>query len=110
MGDLCSRESADYKELRVKIVRFLKSRSADAVTGYRRMERSELVDLTRSICDEIDIPNSVYPDISGSIVIFYHWNDMEGVLDDLLLKKPDIDIIFGQDLCHQVPAIVRFKK
>ena len=42
---------------------------------------------------------SLYPDISGRTVIFRHWSDIE--------EMDDKDILYGQDLCHQVPAIVR---
>jgi hypothetical protein len=111
MEELCSRSTGDDAELRIKLELFLKDRSADAVTGIRRMGRSNLVQLASSMCGEMGISSSLYPDTTGrDIIIFDHWNGMDEVIDDIMCQKPKVDILFGQDLCHQVPAIVRRKE
>ncbi len=111
MENLCSKDPDDYKELRRRLVVFLNNRSLDAVTGFRRMGRSNLVNLTASIADVIGKSCSIYPDTSGSdIILFDDWGDMEDVIGSLLSDRPETEIIYGQDLCHQVPVIVRFRK
>ena len=53
---------------------------------------------------------SVYPDISGDAdcCIFPDWRSGIEDMESLRRKAPGADIIYGQDLCHQVPAAVRY--
>ena len=105
MKELCSRYAEDDKDLQDKIRCFLDDRSIDAVTGIRRMGRENLV----RFVSEMGSPDcSIFPDTSGRIVIFYHWLDMDQPAQEILKKDPDKDILYGQDLCHQVPAVVRY--
>ncbi|MBQ7978811.1 MAG: hypothetical protein IJ248_03550 [Candidatus Methanomethylophilaceae archaeon] len=105
MEELCSRYAEDDEDLQDKIRCFLEDRSIDAVTGIRRMGRENLV----RFVSEMGSPDcSIFPDTSGSIVIFYHWLDMDQPAQEILKEDPDKDILYGQDLCHQVPAVVRY--
>lgn len=104
MEGLCSFCAEEDAGLRDRIRCFLSDRSAGAVTGIRRMGREDLVRLVSEMCPG----SSVFPDTSGSTVIFCHWLDMEGPASRILEESPDRDILYGQDLCHQVPAVVRY--
>lgn len=55
---------------------------------------------------------SVYPEYdSGSdIVVFRHWSGMTNPAKEIRRINPEIDILYGQDLCHQVPAVVRWSE
>ena len=111
MEELCTRSPTDDRELRYKIETFLRDRSRDAVLGTRRMGRNNLVQETAEICGTLELSYSIYPDTSGKdVIIFDEWYEMEDVIKDILRKRSGVDIIYGQDLCHQVPAIARMKK
>ena len=109
MEDLCSKSAYDDSDLREKIERFLSDRSIDTVTGIRRMGRDNLVNFLKEMCEASGRLCSLYPDTSSSdIILFKQWHGMNDEMNALHLQKPDVDILFGQDLCHQVPAVVRY--
>ena len=105
MEELCSKFAVDDEDLQDKIRCFLSDRSIETVTGIRRMGRENLV---RFVSEMGEGDCSIFPDTSGRIVMFYHWQDIEAPASKILEKDPDKDILFGQDLCHQVPAVVRY--
>ena len=105
MEELCSKFAVDDEDLQDKIRCFLSDRSIETVTGIRRMGRENLV---RFVSEMGEGDCSIFPDTSGRIVLFYHWQGMEGPVSEILEKDPEKDILFGQDLCHQVPAVVRY--
>ena len=43
-----------------------------------------------------------------NIILFSYVNDY--IDEDLVDRHPDADVLYGQDLCHQVPAVVRVVK
>jgi hypothetical protein len=107
-GELCAKDAENDIDLQDKIQLFLTDRSIETVTGIRRMGRDNLVEFiskmslkTRKVC-------SIYPETEGDIVIFYHWEGMDLPALNILKEYPDKDILYGQDLCHQVPAVVRY--
>jgi len=108
MEELCAKSPVDDSDLQEKIERFIDDRSIETVTGIRRMGRDNLVDFIAGMCKDRGLSCSIFPETSGRIVIFRHWSDMKGPADELLSSDPELDILFGQDLCHQVPAVVRY--
>lgn len=108
MDALCAKEAEDDTDLQDKIRLFVSDRSIASVTGIRRMGRENLVRFVSGICSEVGISYSIFPDTSGDTIIFYHWEGMDQPARELLDKEPGKDILFGQDLCHQVPAVVRW--
>ncbi|MBE6518566.1 MAG: hypothetical protein E7Z70_03360 [Thermoplasmata archaeon] len=111
MDELCSKSAYDDTDLQLKVETFLKDRSIDAVTGIRRMGRENLVDFVAEMANGLGIGCSVYPDTSGKdAVIFYSWEIMKDPAESLLRERPGLDVLHGQDLCHQVPALVRYNK
>ncbi len=109
MEDLCAKDANDDIDLQEKIRRFLGDKSIDTVTGIRRMGKDNLVDFTAKMCIDLGIECTIFPDISSSnVIIFRYWMGIESDVQAILLNNPSIDILYGQDLCHQVPAIVRY--
>ncbi len=91
------------------ITSFLSDRANDMVAGIRRMGRDTLVDRVMTIATEMGLDCRVADDAppGTETVIFRHWRDMDAdVIDD---RWPESDILYGQDLCHQVPAVVRYR-
>jgi len=98
----------DGSSLDTRVERFIADGSSSAVTGIRRMGREELVrfvaEKARDIGYSVAIGDDGPPD--ADIAIAMHWDGLE----ELVSRHPDSDILYGQDLCHQVPAVVRFRK
>ncbi|MBE6524849.1 MAG: hypothetical protein E7Z65_08310 [Thermoplasmata archaeon] len=110
MEELCAKSADDDTDLQEKIARFLEDRNIDTVTGIRRMGRDNLVDYVASKSNDSGRTCSIFPDISSNdIIIFRQWHGLEDDMRELRARKPSLDILFGQDLCHQVPAVVRYK-
>lgn len=101
--DLCSLEgtSAISSE---KIRDFLSDVSIDALTGPRRMGRENLVQYVMEAASSEGYDVSLFPDVSGKDIIFFNEQD------HIIQLSDDVEIIFGQDLCHQVPAVVRCRR
>ena len=49
---------------------------------------------------------AVTGDRAGTLV-FMHWKDVD---DSVLASNPDADVLCGQDLCHQVPVVIRLNR
>jgi len=110
MEELCAKSADDDLDLQEKIDRFIADRSIDTVTGIRRMGRDNLVDYVAFRSNGSGRNCSIFPDDSSDdIVIFRQWHGLEDDMRELRVRKPSVDILFGQDLCHQVPAVVRYK-
>ena len=107
-GELCSKDADDDIDLQEKIQLFLEDRSIETVTGIRRMGRDNLVKFVSKLSKRSGINCSIYPDTSGDSILFYHWDGMEEPVSIILAVNPHKDILYGQDLCHQVPAVVRY--
>ena len=61
--------------------------------------------LTESFINSFSLSDDAPGD--AGLVVFRHWQDMDA--DSVRERWPDSDIIYGQDLCHQVPAVVRLR-
>ena len=87
---------SDHFALRERISCFLHDESSDTVLGPRRMPRSELVELVEDVI--------VDEGLSDRFIVLDHWSGLtpETVSDGR-------QVLFGQDLCHQVPAVVRHR-
>ena len=111
MEELCSPAESDLDALERKLESFLLDKDAEMVTGLRRMGRENLLDYAVVMCGDIGLDCSVYPDVSSDdMVFFYGWEGMEEIFDGMSSDDPGRQLIFGQELCHQVPALVRYKK
>ena len=95
--------------MEMRIGTFLSDRSNDMVTGIRRMGRDPLVDLVVEISRASGrrcFLSDDAPD-DAEVVVFRHWKGMDA--GDVRRRWPEADVLFGQDLCHQVPAVVRLR-
>ena len=99
----CAEGDADT--LISRIDRFLCDDSAGAITGIRRMGREALVIMVASrardrgytVCFDMD--GTADPDF----VILSDRTDVQ----EAHAMYPGAQVLYGQDLCHQVPAVVR---
>lgn len=84
---------------------FLRDRMTDSIMGVRRMGREELVRYACMRAASMGIKASIYPDADEGteLVLFYQRSDMK----DASGLPAGADIVFGQDMCHQYPALVR---
>ncbi len=101
---------ADDAILEERVLHFLSSHDDSAVTGVRRMGRDAFVEYVASVAVENGMKASIYPETDGDIIIFYTWEGSQSDILDVLNENPGADILYGQDLCHQVPAVVRYGK
>lgn len=105
-----SSTAEDGRPLDVKVVAFLSDRTVGAVTGPRRMPRSEMVEYVGRVAEVMGLAVSTgrsadRPD--PDILLFDHWRDVD---DALVSRHPGADVLCGQDLCHQVPAVMRLNR
>ena len=84
------------------ILKFLMDRESSMLMGVRRMSRECFVDMVFDVACDNGICASMYPDTSGDVVILRNWTDSDG--SDVPDGK---DVVYGQDMCHQYPAIGR---
>ena len=98
----------DGSNLNTRVERFIADRSSSAVTGIRRMGREELVRFVAEKARDMGYSVAIGGDgpSDADIAIAMHW----GCLDEVASAHPGSDILYGQDLCHQVPAVVRLQK
>ena len=99
MDGLCEID-ADGTEIESRVLRFLSDKNCDMVTGIRRMGRERFVACVGEIAAENGIRIRILP----------HWGRLEDEISKMLSEDPGADIAYGQDLCHQVPAVVRYRK
>lgn len=101
----------DKGDIGERVTGFLTDRTTDAVTGIRRMGRTGLVGYALDLASGKGLKVTLHPDVGDGTgtVLFDHWDGMQATFDELRERYPDIDIVFGQDLCHQVPALVRLR-
>ena len=101
---------SDDGSLRMRVTRFLSERDCSSVTGIRRMGREAFVDYVLSVARGNGVDATLYPDTTGGTVLFYTLDSARAETDRIAGARPSADILFGQDLCHQVPAVVRYRK
>lgn len=109
--DSCTAIDDDATRLSDRVASFLSDRSTDSVLGPRRFGRGFLVDFVVDAARSMGL--SVWtedgPVDRPDTMVFRHWSSMD-VYRDAIDSNPGADILFGQDLCHQVPAVVRLRK
>ena len=76
---------------------FVTDRSIRSLYGPRRMGRDALMRDVVSAAEELSVSVSVYPDISGDMV----------VSREEIPPIPGKDVVYTVDLCHQTVAAVR---
>ena len=106
---VCAVEESGSFGIRAK--RFLSDSRADVLTGERRKGREATLLQVMGIAEEEGYAVSLYPDVRpGSKMLFFlDWVGNSEEMQKMYRKFPDITIFYGQDLCHQVPAVVRFR-
>ena len=93
-----------------RIEAFVSDRFVGALTGVRRYGRDNLVETVVERLRSKGIAVSLIPGApvdDPEVIAFRHWKDID---EDLVDRYPDADVLYGQDLCHQVPAVVRVVK
>lgn len=106
----CPVSEEDPSTLRSRVESFLSDRSTGTVTGPRRMGRDELVDYVAGVAVTSGLSVSVVPGVESEhpeVLVFRHWHDVD---EALVSAHPDADVLCGQDLCHQVPAVMRLNR
>ncbi len=87
---------SDSAVLRERVQCFLLDGSSDAVLGPRRMPRSDLVGFVKEVIEG--------EGLSDKFIVLDHWSEL-----DRVVGGDGCQILYGQDLCHQVPAVVRHR-
>ncbi len=110
MEELCCIREDDESTLSERMSAFVSDRSVGALTGPRRMGRENLV---ATVADAVRATGRTVMTVPGDrmehpdVILFSHWRDID---ESLVSENPDADVLYGQDLCHQVPAVVRVVK
>ena len=104
----CSAEE-DPLTLESRVRAFVTDRSVGAVTGPRRMSREDFV---RYVADAarakgMDVIVEPSPGDRAGMLVFMHWKEVD---DRILASNPGADVLCGQDLCHQVPVVMRLNR
>lgn len=97
------------ENLDAAITSFLSDRGNDMVAGIRRMGRDALVDRVITIATGMGLDCRMADDAppGTETVMIRHWRNINAdIIDD---RWPGSGILYGQDLCHQVPAVVRYR-
>lgn len=105
----CSAEE-DPGTLSQRVSTFVSDRSVGAVTGPRRMPREDFVRFVADAAADAGLKVSVEPDgeVRGAdVLVFMHWKEVD---DAAVAANPQADVLCGQDLCHQVPAVMRLNR
>ena len=94
--DSCQAPDPGDGRLRMRVEAFLEDRSADTVTGPRRMGRTPLVEFVRSAAEDAGL--TVWsPGCEGfDVIILDHWSEipgMEDVITDICGKVSEGDIV-----------------
>ncbi len=107
--DICSIEPDSPDSLPDRMGTYLSDRSVRTLAGPRRMGRSRLVEVLAEYARETGHRVQVVPGEpvdSPDVIIFDHWGNID---EDIVQSNPQADLFYGQDLCHQVPAVVRVR-
>lgn len=94
--ELCSMEP-ERRASATSLHDFVIDRSVRSVYGPRRMGRGSLAESVMQAASEAGISVSLYPDVSGDMVVSI----------DPVDPIPGKDVIFTVDLCHQTVAAMR---
>ena len=107
--DFCHEPMRDPAVMDDRVRAFIEDRSTEVITGPRRYGRSELVEFVAGVARTMGlrIYDGVASQDSPQLIILDHWSEIKDHRD-VIDANPDADVMYGQDLCHQVPAVVRF--
>ena len=102
-------EKPDSFSLRAS--RFFEDPLADVLTGPRRMPLSEFMALVRAEAEAgcYRISDADGADRNTQVIFFDTWVGNSDSMCEAHRRFPKAAIIYGQDLCHQVPAAVRYR-
>lgn len=110
MEELCCITEDDPGALGERLDVFVSDRSVGSLTGPRRFGRDNLVKAVAEKLRSNGVKVSLVPGSpieSPEVIIFRHWKDID---EGMVGCNPGADVLYGQDLCHQVPAVVRVIK
>lgn len=110
MEELCCICEDDPDTLDDRLDAFISDRSVGALTGVRRSGRDNLVEAVAERLRSKGVRVSIIPGSpigDPEAIIFRHWKDID---EEMVDSHPGADVLYGQDLCHQVPAVVRVIK
>ena len=100
----------DDASLSERVGRFISDKESQAVTGPRRRGRDQFVDhVVKATCG-MGLDAAAFPAIGSDMTAFYSLDEAEAMAKRILADRPGTDIVYGQDLCHQVPAVVRYRR
>ena len=107
----CLSPLSDPSLLESRTERFLSDRSADTLTGPRRMGRTPLVEFVAAAARRsgLRVWTEADPVDRPDLILLDHWSGIPAA-EAVIGSNPDADVVFGQDLCHQVPAVVRLRR
>ena len=90
---------------------FLRDRSSDSVLGPRRFGRTPTVEYVVGTARSMGLRvwTDADPVENPDVIVLDHWSELES-RREVVDSNPDADVLFGQDLCHQVPAVVRLRR
>ena len=100
----------DDMDLEERIRAFILDKNSEMVAGRRRMGREALTDLVLKIAmrEGLKCGRTADAPADADLVIIEDWENTD--FDSISERWPDSDILYSQDLCHQVPAIARMKR
>lgn len=110
MEELCCIAEDDPGTLGERLDVFVSDRSVGSLTGPRRFGRDNLVEAVAEKLRSNGVKVSLIPGSSiesPEVIMFRHWKDID---EEMVGCNPGADVLYGQDLCHQVPAVVRVIK
>lgn len=110
MEELCCMAEDDLGTLDERLDVFVSDRSVGSLTGPRRFGRDNLVEAVAEKLRSNGMKVSLVPGSpieSPEVIVFRHWRDID---EGMVEGNPGADVLYGQDLCHQVPAVVRVIK
>ncbi len=107
----CPVTTDDSTRMSDRVLAFLRDRSTDSVLGPRRFCRAEIVEYVVETAESmgfrvwtenrrVDRPD---------VIVLEHWSLLDSY-EGVISSNPGADVLYGQDLCHQVPAVVRLRR
>ena len=101
----------DATRMADRVEAFLEDRSSDSVLGPRRFGRTPTVEYVVGTARSMGLRvwTDADPVEHPDVIVLDHWSELES-RREVVDSNPDADVLFGQDLCHQVPAVVRLRR
>ena len=101
----------DATRMADRVEAFLADRSSESVLGPRRFGRTSTVEYVVGTARSMGLRvwTDADPVEHPDVIVLDHWSELES-RREVVDSNPDADVLFGQDLCHQVPAVVRLRR